>query len=638
MLAWTRSIRGKVVLVVLATTFVALLVAALAMVHYETQNYRQAAVADLTTQADIMARANAPALAFDDPKAASENLAVMRARPSILSAALYKPSGALFASYRKPDLRDGAVPQRLEVEGVRIGGNEIEVFQPVIENQERLGSVYLRADYRLQERLVDYFAILLAVFLAAFAVAVLMSAVLQTAITKPILAVTDVARNVIDKRDFSQRVERTTGDEIGYLVDAFNAMIAEVGQRSEALEASNRSLESEMIERRGAEEALRAADRRKDEFLATLAHELRNPLAPLCNGLEILKLANRQPAIADKMREMMERQLRQMVRLVDDLLDVSRISTGKLLLRKAPVDLQTVVKDAVETASPFIHSRNHTLSVSLSPPSIVLDADATRLAQVFSNLLNNAAKYTDPGGQIALDVQRNNGIIVARVTDNGIGIDRQMLTTVFDLFAQADQSLERTQAGLGVGLTLAKRLTELHGGTLEAQSEGLGKGSEFIVRLPVESGFDAVGQLHSLATSAGLSSGHRVLVVDDNRDFAASLAVMLEELGNHVRVANDGAEGLEVAKEFLPNVAFLDIGMPKLNGYDLAARLRSISELEHLHLVAITGWGQEKDRQRAHVAGFDRHLVKPVESEQIVAILRALPAQSIDRPPPLSVA
>ena len=312
------------VLVVLATTFVTLLVAALAMVHYETQNYREAAVADLTTQADILARANAPALAFDDPKAASENLAVMRARPSILSAALYKPSGALFASYRKPDLRDGAVPLRPDKEGVRIGGNEIEVFQPVVENQERLGSVYLRADYRLQERLVDYFAILIAVFLAAFAVAVLMSAVLQTAITKPILAVTDVARNVIDKRDFSQRVERTTGDEIGYLVDAFNAMIAEVGQRSEALEASNRSLESEMIERRGAEEALRAADRRKDEFLATLAHELRNPLAPLCNGLEILKLANRQPAIADKMREMMERQLRQMVRLVDDLLDVSR--------------------------------------------------------------------------------------------------------------------------------------------------------------------------------------------------------------------------------------------------------------------------------------------------------------------------
>jgi CheY-like chemotaxis protein/two-component sensor histidine kinase len=382
-----------------------------------------------------------------------------------------------------------------------------------------------------------------------------------------------------------------------------------------------------MLERRGAEEALRAADRRKDEFLATLAHELRNPLAPLRNGLAMLKLADTRPDLAGPAREMMERQLDQMVRLVDDLLDVSRIATGKLALRRERVELQPIVRNAIETVNPYLQSRRHALAVTLPEHPVFVDADPTRLAQVFANLLNNAARYTEPGGNIRFVVRVEGGEVAASVIDNGMGIDATMLEKVFELFAQADQSLERTTAGLGVGLTLAKYLVTLHGGTLVARSEGLGHGSEFVVRLPLAQESPAARRPAEGADAAGATSGHRVLVVDDNRDFAASLALLLTELGNEVKVANDGAQGLDVARSFAPQVAFLDIGMPKLNGYRLAEELRAVPALASARLVALTGWGQEKDRQRAQSAGFDLHLVKPVKLEQIVAILQTLPSR-----------
>jgi signal transduction histidine kinase len=313
-------------------------------------------------------------------------------------------------------------------------------------------------------RLGNYLVILGAVLVLSLGVAFIVSALMQATVTAPILEVTDVAQRVIDQRDFSLRVKRSSDDEVGTLVDAFNAMLAEVGRRAEEIEASNRSLETEMVERRSAEDALRAADRRKDEFLATLAHELRNPLAPLRNGLALLNCADERARLARGARDMMERQLDQMVRLVDDLLDVSRIATGKLALRRARVDLKDVIAAAVETARPFIAARNHRLELALPDQPLPLEADATRLAQVFANLLNNAARYTDPGGHITIDAQAGGREVVVRVVDNGIGIDPAMLDKVFELFAQADQSLERPTAGLGVGLTLARSLVALHGG------------------------------------------------------------------------------------------------------------------------------------------------------------------------------
>ena len=627
MLRALRSVRDKVMYVVLATTFVALVVAAVALVVYETVTYRDATRADLTTQADLLALASAPALAFNDPSAASENLSMMRLRPGVLAAAVYAGDGELFAIYRRPDTPDSDVPERPTGDGVRIAGDRIQVTQPIVERGARVGTVVVVAQYQLMRRLGNYLVILGAVLVLSLGVAFIVSAVMQATVTAPILEVTDVAGRVVASRDFSHRVRRTSDDEVGTLVDAFNAMLAEVGRRADESEASNRSLKSEMLERRSAEEALRAADRRKDEFLATLAHELRNPLAPLRNGLALLKLADDRPDLARDARDMMERQLDQMVRLVDDLLDVSRIATGKLALRKERIDLCEVIANAVETARPFIDARRHRLTIDLPKCPLLLDADATRLAQVFSNLLNNAARYTEPGGAITIDATVEGASVVARVVDNGIGIDASMLDKVFELFAQADQSLERTNAGLGVGLTLARSLVALHGGTVVAESEGKGRGSTFVVRLPLAAPAARAAQGKEHAAGAGATAGHRVLVVDDNRDFASSLAMLLKELGNEVRIANDGAEGLEVARSFVPAVAFLDIGMPKLNGYRLAEALRATPGLAQARLVALTGWGQEKDRQQARDAGFDRHLVKPVKLEDIVEILEALPAR-----------
>jgi len=632
MLRGTRSIRQKVMFVVLATTVSALLVAGAALLLYETRAYRAATIEDLRTQADILARASAAALSFDDPVAARENLALLRVRPQILGAVIEDARGATFAEYRAPDLPDtrllGFDPGGV-TDGVRIGGDEILVVHPILESDGPSGRVMILARYELASRVRDYLGILAAVLIGSFAVAVLLSAALQRTITQPIIAVTDVAHSVMERRDFSLRVPKRSDDEVGYLVEAFNAMLSEVGRRAEALEQTNRSLSREMEERRGAENALRLADRRKDEFLATLAHELRNPLAPLRNALAILKLASADARVTAEAREMMERQLNQMVRLVDDLLDVSRITTGKLSLSREPTDLAAVMRSAVDTVTPYLEARRHALKVVLPRATVHLDADPTRLAQVFSNLLHNAAKFTPPGGRIEVSSDVEGDEVVVRVADNGIGITSDMLAGVFEMFAQADQSLERTQAGLGVGLTLARRLVELHGGTLAATSEGPGRGSQFIVRLPIAAppAAAAAGVGEPVRASGAATRPHRVLVVDDNRDFANSLALILRAQGNDVRVAHDGEAALDLVEGWRPDIGFLDIGLPKLNGYDLARALRARPATAGIALVAVTGWGQENDRQRAFAAGFDQHLVKPAEPARVLEILASLPAR-----------
>jgi signal transduction histidine kinase len=619
--AINRSVRRKLMVVVLVTTFTALLVAAIALVTYELRTYERTWASDLTTQADILARASAPALAFDDPRAAAENLALLKVRPQILRAAIYAANGRLFSRYVQPGA-DDTFPPLPGTEGYTVDGEHIALFHRIVENGEILGTVYVYANYELAARLKDYLTILAGVLLLSLAVAFIMSAWLQAAVTKPITAVTRVAHEVMERRDFSLRVQRTSDDEIGYLVDAFNDMLAEVGRRAAAIEASNQSLQYEMGERRLAEEALRAADRRKDEFLATLAHELRNPLAPLRNALRILDVAGGDPAAAKRARDMMDRQLQQMVRLVDDLLDVSRITTGKLAVRRERTELGAIVRNAIDTARPFIDARRHMLVKRTPREPVWLDADATRLAQVFSNLLNNAAKYTDPGGRIELVAEVVDASVVIRVTDNGIGIAPSMQNAIFEMFTQVDHSLERTQAGLGVGLTLAKRLIELHGGTIEATSDGLNRGSSFVVTLPIAAAQAPAREPASEAYGAGNTFGHRILVADDNVDFATSFALILGMLGNDVRIAHDGAEALEVASTFGPQFCFLDIGLPKLNGYDLAQRLRASPITRDSTLIAVTGWGQEKDRQRAHESGFDHHMVKPVDPGQIEELLR----------------
>jgi PAS domain S-box-containing protein len=377
-------------------------------------------------------------------------------------------------------------------------------------------------------------------------------------------------------------------------------------------------------------DGLREADRRKDEFLATLAHELRNPLAPISNALQIMRLAGTSGPIMEQARTMMERQLTQMVRLVDDLLDVSRITRGKLELRKERVELAAVVASAVETSRPLIEASGHELTVTLPPEPIPLDADLTRLAQVFSNLLNNAAKYTEPGGHIWLTAERHGGEVVAKVRETGLGIPADMLPKVFEMFTQVDRSLARSQGGLGIGLTLVKRLVEMHGGSVEARSDGLGKGSEFTVRLPVAvAAAPHQPRPPKVEGKKTAASARWVLVVDDNKDSADSLSMMVKIKGMEVRTAYDGLEAVQMAAAFNPDLVLLDIGMPKLNGYEAARRIREQPWSKDMVLVAVTGWGQEEDRRRSQEAGFNAHMVKPVDPvalERLLSGFKATPS------------
>jgi PAS domain S-box-containing protein len=384
----------------------------------------------------------------------------------------------------------------------------------------------------------------------------------------------------------------------------------------------------DITDRKLAMDALQEADRRKDEFLATLAHELRNPLAPIRNGLQVLRLAHGNPRAEEKARGLIERQVQQMVRLIDDLLDLSRISRGKVELRRERIDLAAAVQSAVETSRPLIEQAGHELTLSLPSEPVFVDADVTRLAQVFANLLNNAAKYTEGGGDIRLSVEPHEKDVLVRVRDNGVGIPASMLPRIFEMFTQVDRSLERTQGGLGIGLSIVKRLVEMHGGTVEAHSEGRGRGSELVVRLPVLA--PSVQEPRPRGDGqepAGVPARRRILVADDNVDSAESLGMMLEFMGNEVRTAHDGVEAVETAAAFRPDVILLDIGMPRMNGYDACRRIREQPWGSSVAIVALTGWGQDEDKRRSREAGFDHHLVKPVEPAALETLLAAVQAR-----------
>jgi signal transduction histidine kinase/ActR/RegA family two-component response regulator len=370
---------------------------------------------------------------------------------------------------------------------------------------------------------------------------------------------------------------------------------------------------------------LRAADRRKNEFLATLAHELRNPLAPLSNGLQFMKLAANNAEAVEQCRSMMERQLGQMVRLVDDLIDISRINQGKLELRKERVEMAAVFKSAIETCRPLVEAMDHELTIVVPKERIVVEGDLTRLAQVLLNLLNNAAKYTERGGHIWLTAERHGSDVAVSVKDNGIGIAADQLPRIFEMFTQVDRASERSQGGLGIGLSLVQQLVEMHGGKIEARSDGPGKGAEFVVRLPVV--IEARAPQTGAVTGEGdVKTALRILVVDDNRDGADSLSMMLKIMGNVTRTAYDGEEAVAATVEFLPDVILLDIGLPKLTGYEVCRRLRQQPDGKGLVIIAQTGWGQAEDRQRTREAGFDHHMVKPVDPQALMKLLVGLQA------------
>jgi len=618
-----NSVRAKLIRIVLSTTAIALIVAAIAMLTYDLSNYRQALVSGLSAEAGILALSTAPAIEFDDRAVALRNLTAMQARAAIRVAAVYGTGGKLYAFYARPGQRPPPDTLPVPRPGPYLTGNQIEYVQPIMQNGEMLGTIYLRATYDLVGRVRAYLGIFALVILLGMTVALVSSMALQKVITEPLDAMAKVAHQVIDRRDYSLRAGAFGRDEIGMVVAAFNNMLDEVESREKALQATNSALSAEIKVRKSAEAALREADRRKDEFLATLAHELRNPLAPIRHAVKILDVPGASDGQREWSREVIARQVQHMALLLDDLLDVSRITRGRLDLRKDYVSLQALVAAAVEPARPLIEAKHHSLEVALPSAPVELEVDPLRMSQALSNLLTNAAKYTDAGGTIKVRAALEPDGLAIRVQDNGIGLSAAAIPNLFAMFSQVDSVIDRAEGGLGIGLALVKGLLALHGGTVEASSDGVGHGSEFVIRLPRSTLVSGVRNTIAAPAAAAPARGPRgkVLVVDDNRDAAETLALVLEMSGHELLVGHSGHEALDLGSRERPDAIILDIGMPDMTGYEAARRIRREAWGRKTFLLAITGWGQEDDKEAARAAGFDGHLTKPVNPDQVELML-----------------
>jgi signal transduction histidine kinase len=411
------------------------------------------------------------------------------------------------------------------------------------------------------------------------------------------------------------------------------SVFAELHRKTRQLEHLNRDLEQRVADRtreleastdrlRESEAQLQETDRRKDEFLAMLGHELRNPLAPIQAAAKLLRMKNVAKSHHERALDLVDRQIEHLVRLIDDLLDVSRITRGAITLRREVLNLADVVNRAVETNRPLIDAKRHRLLVELPDPPVHVDGDVTRLTQIVGNLVHNAAKYTGDGGEIRLQVEACAPDAVIRVTDTGVGIPSDMLLRVFDLFTQVERPLNRKQGGLGVGLAMVRRLVEMHGGTVSARSDGIGRGTEMVVRLPLHTDVEVRQRKRRTKDEALLQTiGRKILVVDDNRDAADSIALLLEVAGHEVRTAYDGPDALNLAAVFKPEVVILDLGLPSMDGFEIARQIEGQSWGKDIALVALTGWGQREDYRKTTDAGFDAHLVKPVAPEDLLRIL-----------------
>jgi PAS domain S-box-containing protein len=735
------TIRGKLVAVLVVTTGTALLVTGIFLSIYALTSYRSSWRADLGTEASILALSTGPALAFDDQKVATRNLAALQARPEISVAALYDAHGNLYAQFRRPG--ENFPSSRLELTGNRVSGGAVEFTQPLAWNGERLGTLYLRAHYELGPRLLAYSGIIVLAAALGMTVALLLATALQRVVTEPLDEIVRVARQVQSGRDYSTRARHSTHDELAVVVDAVNNMLDEIQARTLAQERANAALkESERLYRaigestnygvwvcdaagrntyasdsflklvgltqaqykdpswnsvidpaeraaigvawqecvrRGGtwyrehrvkgvdgryhdilaqgvpirnesgvitgwagfhldihrlketETQLREANRRKDEFLATLAHELRNPLAPIRHAVRFLHATGVSEEKRQWGREVIARQVDRMALLLDDLLEVSRITRGRLELSRSNVSLEQLVTQAVETARPLLESKHHTLRIDLPREPAELHVDPLRASQALGNVLTNAAKYTDAGGHIELGATVDGSSLTIVVKDSGIGLTAESIPRLFEMFSQVDAISERTEGGLGIGLALVKGLMELHGGSVAVSSPGLGLGSAFTLRFPGAvlqgpSTHPAVPNLQPITTARAHA---HVLVADDNQDAADSLVQLLALAGHDVAVAYSGQEALELSREREPQVMILDIGMPFPNGHEVARRVREQEWGRKALLVAVTGWGQEADRARTRESGFDHHLTKPIdidELEQLISDFVASPA------------
>ena len=606
----STSLRQQLTRAAMLTTFLAVLLSAGALLTYELMVYRRAGIADMRTQADLIARSTVAALASRDTKAVWEDLYLLRQQPQIRAAAVYGSDGILIASHTTQSLPLRArIPLDAEAWGPRFSGSTLEVVRPIELNGTRLGMLYLQAEHGVWRRFLDFALIVLAVSAVSLAAAFSLFVRLQRRITAPLEKMTLVAQDVIGSHDWSLRAPATHYKDLDVLVNAFNRMLSECETRTS-------ELEREMVTRQGVERELRQADRQKDMFLATLAHELRNPLSPMTSAVALLQTPGIPPTSRDKALAVLERQLEHLVRLINDLLDASRVATGKLSLDTAPVNLRDLLQTTGESAQALADQHGLQLSLHLPDEALYVQGDAVRLTQVFANLLNNACRYTPQGGRVELTLASTADSVVITVADTGIGVEPAMQERIFDLFEQADQSMQRGSAGLGVGLTLSRQIVQLHGGTLSMHSEGLDRGSSFTVRLP---------RLHRSETRSAPAAPLplplrplRILLADDNVDLTLSLSAVLSAHGHEVEVVHDGQAAVHAARARVPDVALLDIGMPGLDGHQVAQALRADGATQGIHLIAITGWGRDADREAARLAGFDQHLLKPVNPDQVL--------------------
>jgi signal transduction histidine kinase/ActR/RegA family two-component response regulator len=624
--AWSlslqRSVRARLLRLAMSTTMIALGVAGAAMLAVDLNRYKSNSAADLTTEAAMLSVAIAPALAFNDHETAMRDLEAFRARPRVSAAAVYGVDGRVYASFLRENSQP--LPTAAPPEGLRMSGERVELTRRIERNGEVLGVIYLRGRYDLFGRLEDYLKIFGLVTLLSVAVAFLLSRKLRRGISEPLDAMAAIAQTVVSKKDYSLRAMKTADDDIGVVVDAFNNMLEEVETRSEALEESNRALTEEVQVRQKAQEALKAADRRKDEFLATLAHEMRNPLAPIRHAVKVLESKDLESAQYTWARDIIGRQVRRMALLLDDLLDISRITQGRLDLKIETVTLSSLVEAALETARPLLDSKRHALTVELPAQPVLLSVDPLRISQALSNLLTNAAKYTDVGGRIVVSAEVLTAEVRMSVKDDGIGVEAEALPGLFEMFSQVNSAIARSEGGLGIGLALVKGLVGLHQGWVELRSEGRGLGSEFIIHLPrsvLAAALEPQTEQGMPAAAAG-AIRHRIVVADDNRDAADSLGMLLELSGHKVSVCYSGEAALKLARKTLVNVMILDIGMPDLTGYEVARRVRAERWGTDVFLIAVTGWGQTEDKSRAIAAGFDHHLTKPVDPTDVEVILQ----------------
>ncbi len=639
-----RPLRQKLLTVVMLTTLAALVVSIGAVIAYDLRGYHRAVLGDMATQAELLGHLSSAALSFDDRRLATENLASLRIRPTVRAAAIYNAGGTLFASYAAPGER-GAIPPRPNAEGAHVTGNDLETYQRIVENGEFLGTVYLRADYILLARALDYLSIAAAVISAAMLIAWLITRRLGAIITAPIVAISDIAHEVVATRDYSQRAERISDDEAGELVDSFNTMLTEIEQRTRELETSNRAIAgarlevmrlNEQLEQRVHErtmqlelanaelelamDAAKKANQAKSAFLSSMSHELRTPLNAVLGFAQILT-SDHMPSTPVQKKEFAGHILksgRHLLTLINEILDLAKVESGTVTLSMEPVGLDDILVECRNMTEPMAEQRKVRV---LFPDAtgVVVMADRTRLKQVLLNLLSNAIKYNRESGAVVLACAVEDDRVRISVQDTGMGLRPDQVASLFQPFNRLGQE-NGSEEGTGIGLVVTRRLVELMGGSINVSSSA-GVGSVFSVSMPTTRPLPSVtetGQLHApLSRAPAHHARHTVLYVEDN---PANLRLVEEIVGFrpdlHLLSAPDGHLGIEMARAHLPDVILMDLNLPCVSGTDALKTLRSDPRTAHIPIIALTANAMPRDVERGMASGFHRYLTKPINIDE----------------------